>query len=60
MSTVWAELVTTGLLGTDRRDPPDLPAGPVADVVADALDRTPAARLLTAVAATTCAAPSVS
>lgn len=52
VSYLPAELVTAGLLGTDRRDPPPRPAGPVADLVADALDPTPAARLLTAVAAT--------
>lgn len=52
MTTTWDALVTTGLLGTDRREPPGLPPGPVADVVADALDDTPAGRLLTAVAAT--------
>ena len=53
MSTVadtWNELVTVGLLGTDRRDPPDLPAGPLADTVADALRPTPQGRLLAAVA----------
>jgi hypothetical protein len=32
----WDELVTVALLGTDRRDPPPLPPGPVADLVADA------------------------
>lgn len=31
----WGELVTTALLGTDRRPVPQPPAGPVADVVAD-------------------------
>jgi hypothetical protein len=48
----WNELVTVGLLGTDRRDPPELPPGPLADTVADALRPTPQGRLLTAVAAT--------
>lgn len=52
MSAAWEALVTAGLLGTDRREAPELPPGPVADVVADALDATPAGRLLTAVAAT--------
>lgn len=52
MTATWEALVTTGLLGTDRREPPELPPGPIADVVADALDSTPAERLLTAVAAT--------
>lgn len=48
----WDALVTAGLLGTDRREPPELPPGPVADVVDDTLDASPAGRLLTAVAAT--------
>lgn len=52
LKQTWESLVTTGLLGTDRRDPPELPPGTVADVVDDSLDTTPAGRLLTAVAAT--------
>jgi hypothetical protein len=28
----WAELVSVALLGTDRRDPPDPPAGPLAEL----------------------------
>jgi hypothetical protein len=48
----WAELVTVGLLGTDRRDPPELPDGPIADLVADALRPTPQGRLLASVSAT--------
>ena len=48
----WSELVTVGLLGTDRRDPPELPVGPLADTVADALRPTPQGRLLAAVATT--------
>ena len=51
MTDHWHELVTASLLGTDRRDPPDAPAGPLADVVADALEPTPSARMLTTVAA---------
>jgi len=47
----WNELVTVGLLGTDRRDPPELPDGPVADVVADAVRDTPQGRLLASVSA---------
>lgn len=47
----WNELVTVGLLGTDRRDPPELAPGPVADVVADALRPTPQGRLLASVSA---------
>jgi hypothetical protein len=52
LAETWHELVTVGLLGTDRRDPPALPSGPLADTVADALRPTPQGRLLTAVAAT--------
>lgn len=47
----WDELVTTALLGTDRRDPPAPPDGPVADLVADALLADGAARMLTIVSA---------
>lgn len=47
----WHDLVTVSLLGTDRRDPPDPPDGPLADVVADALATTPSARMLSAVGA---------
>lgn len=49
---LWRELVTTALLGTDRRDPPDVD-GPIADTVADSGRRDPSARMLAAVAATT-------
>jgi hypothetical protein len=52
VADVWDELVTVGLLGTDRRDPPELPAGPLGDLVADTLRTAPEARLLAAVAAT--------
>lgn len=47
---LWRQLVTAGLLGTDRRDPPLLPSGALADTVADALRPTPQGRLLAAVA----------
>lgn len=47
----WHDLVTVSLLGTDRRDPPDPPNGPLADVVADVLATTPSARMLSAVGA---------
>lgn len=47
----WNELLTVGLLGTDRRDTPELAPGPIADVVADALRPTPQGRLLAAVSA---------
>ncbi len=50
----WQELVTAALLGSDRRDPPEPPAGPLADVVADTASPTPSARMLATVAA--CAA----
>ena len=51
----WSELVTTALLGTDRRDPPSPPPGPLADLVADAVRDTPSERMITAVAACTVA-----
>jgi hypothetical protein len=47
----WQDLVTAALLGTDRREPPLPPHGPLADLVADAQAPTPAARLLVSVAA---------
>lgn len=47
----WDELVTGALLGTDRRDPPAPPGGPVADLVDDALRPDGASRMLAAVAA---------
>jgi hypothetical protein len=49
----WNDLVTASLLGTDRRDPPVPPDGPLADVVADAVRPTPSGRMLAAVAACT-------
>lgn len=49
---LWAELVTTSLLGTDRRDPPDLD-GAIADLVADSVPGAPSTRMLAAVAACT-------
>jgi hypothetical protein len=45
----WHDLVTVALLGTDRRDPPQPPAGPLADVVDDTVAATPSARMLAAV-----------
>ncbi len=51
----WDALVTGSLLGTDRRDPPEPPAGPLADLVADAVRPTPSGRMLAAVAACTVA-----
>ncbi|MDQ3738905.1 MAG: hypothetical protein M3337_07030, partial [Actinomycetota bacterium] len=35
MDDTWGALLTTALLGTDRREPPAAPPGPIADVVAD-------------------------
>jgi hypothetical protein len=53
----WNLLVTTALLGTDRRDPPEPPAGPIADAVADLAvvigDESSDVRLLNQVAVTT-------
>ncbi len=49
----WDELVTTALLGADRRDPPTID-GPLADLVADTARSAPSERMLAQVAA--CAA----
>ncbi len=49
---LWTELVTTSLLGTDRRDPPE-PGGMIGDLVADTARTDPSARMLAAVAACT-------
>jgi hypothetical protein len=46
----WRELVSGALLGTDRREPPAPPPGPLADLVADAVRPTPSGRMLAAVA----------
>ena len=46
----WRELVTTALLGTDRRPPPEVSI-PVAEVVDDAVRPDDAARMLAAVGA---------
>ena len=51
LDAYWSELVTAALLGTDRRDAPEPPDGPIADLVADALRPDGAARMLTTVAA---------
>ena len=50
MEEQWRELVTTAMLGTDRRDPPE-PDGPLGDLVADAQRTTPSERMAALVAA---------
>ena len=52
MAAHWRELVTTAMLGTDRRDPPQ-PEGPLADLVDDTLRAAPSERMLAQVAACT-------
>ena len=47
----WSDLVTAALLGTDRREPPLAPTGPVADLIADAVRPDGASRMLAAVGA---------
>ncbi|MFK7920005.1 MAG: hypothetical protein AB8G14_18160 [Ilumatobacter sp.] len=49
---LWRELVTTALLGTDRREPPTVD-GPIGELVADAVRVDPSARMLAQVAACT-------
>ena len=51
LDAYWRELVTASMLGTDRRDPPSPPPGPVADLVADAQRPDGATRMLAEVAA---------
>ena len=51
LDTYWHELVTGALLGTDRRDPPAPPPGPVVDLIDDAVRPDAASRMLAAVAA---------
>lgn len=51
-SAHWRELVTTAMLGTDRRDPP-VPDGVIADLVDDTLRASPSERMLAQVAAAT-------
>ncbi len=55
LDAYWRELVTAAMLGTDRRDPPEPPAGDLADLVADAVRPDAAARMLAAVGATAAA-----
>lgn len=49
---LWSALVTTSLLGTDRREPPPMD-GILGDLVADTVRSEPSARMLAAVAACT-------
>jgi hypothetical protein len=49
---LWTELVTTALLGTDRRDPPE-PGGMIGELVADTVRADPSERMLATVAACT-------
>lgn len=49
---VWRELVTTALLGTDRRDPPAVD-GELGELVADSVRADPSSRMLAQVAACT-------
>ena len=49
----WAELVAAALLGTDRRDPPPAPGGPLAELELEQPARHPARALVCQVAATT-------
>ncbi len=51
LDAYWRELVTVALLGTDRREAPRPPAGPIDDLVADAVRPDAASRMLAAVAA---------
>ncbi|MAT03480.1 MAG: hypothetical protein CL424_00300 [Acidimicrobiaceae bacterium] len=51
LDTYWRDLVTAAMLGTDRRDPPVPPDGPIADLVDDALRPDPGSRMLATVAA---------
>ena len=51
----WDELLTVGLLGTDRRNVPPAPPGALADLAADDPQPSPSARLLQQVAACTAA-----
>ncbi len=52
MTEHWRELVSTAMLGTDRRDPPE-PEGALADLVDDTLRAAPSERMLAQVAACT-------
>jgi hypothetical protein len=52
MEAYWRELVTTAMLGTDRRDPPE-PEGPLAELVADTQRTAPSERMSALVAAAT-------
>ncbi len=49
---LWRELVTTALLGTDRREPP-VAEGELGDLIADSVRADPSSRMLAQVAACT-------
>jgi hypothetical protein len=51
LATYWDDLLTVALLGTDRRDVPDPPEGPLADLAADHPPPAPSTRLLQQVGA---------
>lgn len=46
LDVYWTALVSAAVLGTDRRDPPEVPAGDLADLAADDRRADPAGRLL--------------
>lgn len=50
VDTLWRDLVTVALLGSDRREPPD-PGGPIGELVADAVGHDASSRMLATVAA---------
>ena len=55
LDAYWAALVSAAVLGTDRRDPPEPPAGDLADLAADDRRPDPAGRLLQQATAVTVA-----
>lgn len=50
IDALWRELVTTALLGTDRREPPTAD-GPLGDLVSDTVRADPSARMLAQIGA---------
>jgi len=55
LDAYWRELVTVALLGTDRREPPAAPPGPLADTIADTVRLDDGSQLIAAVAVVTAA-----